>query len=71
MTVYLYIGGEPVADADLSKNTDNSWTAKDSFTNVLVKAGESVDVELKAQVDAAVATNSNLISATKFTLTLK
>jgi hypothetical protein len=60
----LYVGGENVADAELELK-NNIWTASDTFTNVKVKAGESVDVEVKAQVEAD---DAGTIDASKFTL---
>ena len=66
MDVYLYLGGKLVADDTLDA-TNNKWIATDTFTNVLVKAGESVDVELVAQVEAG---TTNLKTAVKFDLTL-
>jgi hypothetical protein len=60
----LYVGGENVADDELTLS-NGSWTASDTFTNVTVKAGESVDIEVKAQVEAA---DAGTIDATKFTL---
>ena len=74
MTVYLYIDGKPVADSEL-KVKNSEWEAGDTFTNVLVKAGETVDVELKAQVDADSVVDANgdtitakLIISKRFTL---
>jgi hypothetical protein len=79
MTVYLYLGNDnsSVADAELVySGTLDKWIAKETFTNVLVKKGESIDVELKAQVEAAKTEDNNgnpinLISSKKFTLYLQ
>ena len=70
MTVYLYIDGQAVADSEYKNGK-----ATDTFTNVLVEAGKSVSVELKAQVDAAEyvsgADVNYLVDAVKFTLILE
>jgi hypothetical protein len=66
MDVYLYIDGENVADGTLVKSGSN-WIARDSFTNVKVKAGESVKIEVKAQVEAG---KTATLSAKRFTLTI-
>ena len=77
MTVYLYLDWEPVADAELVL-TGNEWIATDTFSNTLVKAGESINVELRAQVEAADVVdedgkpmNERILSAKKFTLFLR
>ena len=49
-TFYLFLDGEEVANADLGEDQ--------SFSNVLVKAGESVNVKVEAEVDAAEAASS-------------
>jgi len=78
LTAYLYLGGKLVADGELGwDTTNNKWIASDSFSSnkVLVKAGESVDVELKVMIEAAAADNiaapTNLVNWTKFNLTLQ
>ena len=71
MTVYLYVDGSNVADSELQyKAASGLWIASDTFSNVLVKAGESVSIEVKAQVDAAEGTG-NVIDSSKFDLTLE
>jgi hypothetical protein len=49
-TFYLSLDDEEVADADLGETQ--------SFSNVLVKAGQSINVKVEAEVDAAEATSS-------------
>ena len=70
MDVYLYLGDDNVADATLVKSGTN-WIATETFSNVLVKAGESINIVVKAQVEAKEKTASNLIDAAKFTLTIR
>jgi hypothetical protein len=70
MDVYLYLGDDNVADATLVKSGTN-WIATETFSNVLVKAGESINIVVKAQVEAAKATTANKIDAAKFTLTIR
>ena len=70
MTVYLYINWEAVADGDLKYN-NSIWTAGDSFSNVLVKAGETAQIELKAQVEAGeIENNVNFVPEKRLTLTV-
>jgi hypothetical protein len=73
LTAYLYLDGKAVADVEFKAGK----TATDSFTNVLVKAGESISVELVAEVEAAPYneantgdTIQNTIDSAKFTLKL-
>jgi hypothetical protein len=70
MTVYLYIDGKNVADSEFANGK-----ASDTFSNVLVKAGESVSIEVKAQIDAAEYDYENetghLVDSVKFDLTLE
>jgi hypothetical protein len=76
MTVYLYLNGEKasVADADLTlidnaKDADDGkWKATDTFSNVKVEAGKSIDVVVTAQVEAKA---TPAVSANKFTLYLR
>jgi len=77
LTAYLYLGDDKssVADAQLSctavtpatNPATYNCTASDTFSNVLVKAGESINVRVEAEVDAKVTTASSV----KFDLTLE
>jgi hypothetical protein len=67
MHVYLYLGNTQVADAQLDCSA-NPCKATDTFNNVLVKANESIDVRVEAEVDGS---DSNISKAVKFTLTLE
>ena len=51
ITFYLSLDGDEVADAKAS--LANPSVASDSFSNVLVKDGESVKVVLEAEIDSA------------------
>ena len=63
VTFYLSIDGNEVADVELSK-TSTTWStytyyfAGDTFSDIEIDAGESVKVELEAEVDAWAVTGS-------------
>jgi hypothetical protein len=71
ITFYLYIDGSKTSVADV-KIKDGKLEVSDSFPNVKVTAGESVDVKVTAEVNAKslIAADETELDLGKFTITL-
>ena len=52
VTFYLFVDGEEVADTDVFATSDTDTTKDETFSDVRVEAGKSVNVKVEAEVEA-------------------